>query len=33
VPVDLAEKVLNCHDLLDRWLPAQLAKKGREAAR
>ncbi|MHB8522465.1 MAG: hypothetical protein ACYDH9_17135 [Limisphaerales bacterium] len=23
VPVDLAEKVLNCRDLLDRWLPAQ----------
>jgi hypothetical protein len=26
VPVDLAEKVLNCHDLLTRWLPAQKAK-------
>jgi hypothetical protein len=23
VPVDLAEKVLNCRDLLERWLPAQ----------
>ncbi|MCZ7635056.1 MAG: hypothetical protein M5U12_02690 [Verrucomicrobia bacterium] len=23
VPLDLAEKVLNCQDLLDRWLPAQ----------
>jgi len=23
VPVDLAEKVINCHDLLARWLPAQ----------
>jgi hypothetical protein len=23
VPVDLAEKVINCHDLLTRWLPAQ----------
>jgi hypothetical protein len=21
VPVDLAEKVINCHDLLARWLP------------
>ena len=27
VPVDLAEKVINCHDLLTRWLPA-----AREAA-
>ena len=27
VPVDLVEKVLNCHDLLERWLPAQLALK------
>ncbi|MBI2926020.1 MAG: twin-arginine translocation signal domain-containing protein [Verrucomicrobia bacterium] len=26
VPVDLAEKVLNCRDLLDRWLPAQRAR-------
>src|SRR6185295_4969177 len=23
VPLDLAEKVLNCRDLLDRWLPLQ----------
>jgi hypothetical protein len=23
VPVDLVEKVINCHDLLARWLPAQ----------
>ncbi len=23
VPLDLAEKILNCRDLLDRWLPAQ----------
>ena len=23
VPVDLAEKILNCRDLLDRWLPAE----------
>jgi hypothetical protein len=30
VPVDLAEKVLNCRDLLDRWLPAQA--RGPEAA-
>ncbi len=26
VPTDLAEKVLNCRDLLDRWLPVQRAK-------
>jgi len=26
VPSDLIEKVLNCRDLLDRWLPAQRAK-------
>jgi hypothetical protein len=26
VPADLIEKVLNCRDLLDRWLPAQRAK-------
>ena len=23
VPLDLAEKVVNCRDLLDRWLPEQ----------
>lgn len=23
IPLDLAEKVINCRDLLDRWLPAQ----------
>ena len=23
VPVDLAEKVINCRDLLDRWIPEQ----------
>jgi hypothetical protein len=28
VPIDLAEKVLNCYDLLTRWLPAQRAKHG-----
>lgn len=28
VPLDLAEKVLNCRDLLDRWLPAERAKRG-----
>lgn len=28
VPVDLAEKVINCRDLLDRWLPAVRAKWG-----
>jgi hypothetical protein len=26
VPADLAEKVLNCHDLLERWLPAERQK-------
>lgn len=26
VPVDLAEKTLNCRDLLDRWLPEQQAR-------
>jgi hypothetical protein len=26
VPADLIEKVLNCRDLLERWLPAQRAK-------
>lgn len=26
VPMDLAEKVLNCHDLLTRWLPAARAR-------
>ena len=25
-PMDLAEKVLNCRDLLDRWLPAERAR-------
>jgi hypothetical protein len=28
VPVDLAEKVINCRDLLDRWLPAQRERWG-----
>lgn len=28
VPVDLAEKVVNCRDLLDRWLPAERARLG-----
>ncbi|HTE21308.1 MAG TPA: hypothetical protein VK689_23325, partial [Armatimonadota bacterium] len=28
VPLDLAEKVLNCRDLLDRWLPAERVKWG-----
>ncbi len=28
VPLDLAEKVLNCRNLLDRWLPAQCARLG-----
>jgi hypothetical protein len=31
VPLDLVEKVLNCRDLLDRWLPAQRAKWGIQA--
>jgi hypothetical protein len=26
VPMDLAEKVLNCRDLLERWLPEQRAR-------
>jgi hypothetical protein len=26
VPLDLVEKVLNCRDLLDRWLPAEWAR-------
>jgi len=28
VPIDLAEKFLNCRDLLDRWLPSERAKWG-----
>lgn len=28
VPIDLAEKVINCRDLLDRWLPEQRKKQG-----
>lgn len=28
VPMDLAEKVINCRDLLDRWLPEQRMKFG-----
>jgi hypothetical protein len=26
IPIDLMEKVLNCRDLLDRWIPAQRAR-------
>jgi hypothetical protein len=26
VPVDLAEKVINCQDLLTRWLPAERSR-------
>jgi hypothetical protein len=26
LPLDLAEKMLNCRDLLERWLPAQIGK-------
>ncbi|MBU6401255.1 MAG: hypothetical protein KGS61_13140, partial [Verrucomicrobia bacterium] len=33
VPVDLAEKVLNCRDLLDRWLPARARRWGDAAQR
>lgn len=28
IPIDLAEKVVNCTDLRERWLPAQRAKHG-----
>ena len=28
VPVDSLEKIINCRDLLDRWVPAQRAKAG-----
>jgi hypothetical protein len=28
VPIDLAAKVVNCQDLLTRWLPAQKTKHG-----
>jgi hypothetical protein len=28
VPVDLAEKVINCQDLLTRWLPAERSRRG-----
>jgi len=28
VPIDLAEKVVNCRDLIDRWLPEQRKKHG-----
>ena len=27
VPLDLVEKVLNCRDLLERWLPAQVSAR------
>ena len=27
VPVDLAEKVINCQDLLTRWLPAERSRR------
>jgi hypothetical protein len=33
VPLDLAEKVLNCRDLLERWLPAQRARWSGPVAR
>jgi hypothetical protein len=28
VPIDLAAKVINCQDLLTRWLPAERARRG-----
>ena len=28
IPQDLVEKVINCHDLLERWLPAERARLG-----
>lgn len=28
VPIDLLEKILNCYDLRDRWLPAQRSRHG-----
>lgn len=28
VPLDLAEKVLNCYDLLERWLPEERRRRG-----
>lgn len=28
IPIDLVEKVVNCQDLLTRWLPAERAKRG-----
>ena len=28
VPVDLLEKMINCHDLLANWLPSQKARLG-----
>jgi len=32
VPLDLGEKMLNCHDLLTRWLPAQRDRFGVSSA-
>jgi hypothetical protein len=28
IPLDLVEKVINCHDLLTRWLPAERTRNG-----
>jgi hypothetical protein len=28
VPLDLVEKVLNCRDLLERWLPEERRRRG-----
>ena len=32
VPADLVEKVLNCRDLLDRWLPSERANRASGSA-
>jgi len=28
IPLDLVEKVINCRDLLTRWLPAERTRNG-----
>ncbi|MBI5092122.1 MAG: hypothetical protein HZB26_06705 [Candidatus Hydrogenedentes bacterium] len=33
IPADLAEKVINCHDLLERWLPQAKEGKAQPAAK
>ena len=32
VPMDLAEKMLNCQDLLNRWLPAERQRLSKTSA-